>query len=878
MKHQSLSPLTPSLPFTIFIFFIKTSTISCGGSKYEACVPQNCGNQTIRYPFWIKNKQEPFCGYPGFELNCQNNNYPILQTPNNNYTIQEILYRWQTLRLSNTAVWNLKHDCWPPISNVSLEVDNFSVVSNGSDLYLLSNCSSLGENLLEYRIGCGEESRIGNGGLAMFGNDGNLGYGLQSCQTEVLAPVELVSGEVIRDYLSVLRRGFLVKWRAPDCSTCEDSGGRCGFDLVKLHFKCFCTDRPHSARCHRSVESVLSADSKYEACMPQNCGTGPNISYPFWILDKSEDFCGAKGFDVTCERNKPIYKTSGAHYLIEDISYDNQLFHLVNVEVLDTTCFAPQQNFSFDRSSLTFQSFNSDLLFFYNCSANVSISYPKRVVTCAFAANQTILNSFVTLVPRGKHYGFNALVPCESLVFAPVELTEENSSVIVETQDYAKLLTQGFSLEWSGPSCANCRSSGGTCGLNGSTVVCFCPDGAHSKHCNDVIPGGVVLVLSLLILTIRWRKKRNNVSYGISKNTSSDLERGSIYFGVSVFSYTELEEATNNFDASKELGDGGFGTVYHGILRDGREVAVKRLYEHNYKRVSQFMNEVEILTRLHHRNLVALYGCTSRQSKELLLVYEFIPNGTVADHLHGDRAKDAPLTWPIRMSIAIETAGALAYLHASDIIHRDVKTHNILVDDNFCVKVADFGLSRLFPTNVTHVSTAPQGTPGYVDPEYHQCYQLTDKSDVYSFGVVLIELISSMPAVDISRRRHEINLANWAINRIQNHAFNDLIDPSLGFQSDSSIERMAQSVSEVAFRCLQLEKEMRPTMEEVLEALKEIQEYKEEKSEGEATGKCMHPSPEGDHVVLLKNSKVPPSPDSVTGKFVSCSTTSFSSG
>ncbi|KAE9454346.1 hypothetical protein C3L33_13759, partial [Rhododendron williamsianum] len=514
------------------------------------------------------------------------------------------------------------------------------------------------------------------------------------------------------------------------------------------------------------VESVLSADSKYEACVPQNCGTGPNISYPFWILDKSEDFCRAKGFDVACERNKPIYKTSGAHYLIEDISYDNQSFHLVDVEVLDTTCFAPQQNFSFDRSSLTFQSSNSDLLFFYNCSANVSISYPKRVVTCAFAANQTILISFVALVPRGKHYGFNALVPCESLVFAPVELTEENSSVIVETQDYAKLLTQGFSLEWSEPSCANCRSSGGTCGLNGSTVVCFCPDGAHSKHCNDVIPGGVVLVLSLLILTIRWRKKRNNVPYGISKNTSSDLERGSIYFGVSVFSYTELEEATNNFDASKELGDGGFGTVYHGILRDGREVAVKRLYEHNYKKVTQFMNEVEILTRLHHRNLVALYGCTSCQSKELLLVYEFIPNGTVADHLH----------------------------------------------------------------------------------------------------------------VDISRRRQEINLANWAINRIQNHAFNELIDPSLGFQSDSSIERMAQSVSEVAFRCLQLEKEMRPTMEEVLEALKEIQEYKEEKSEGEATGKCMHPSPEGDHVVLLKNSKVLPSPDSVTGKFVSCSTTSFSSG
>ncbi|KAI5677437.1 hypothetical protein M9H77_08387 [Catharanthus roseus] len=146
----------------------------------------------------------------------------------------------------------------------------------------------------------------------------------------------------------------------------------------------------------------------------------------------------------------------------------------------------------------------------------------------------------------------------------------------------------------------------------------------------------------------------------------------------------------------------------------------------------------EVLTRLRHSNLVSLYGCTSRRSRELLLVYEYIPNGT-----------DQFLTWPIRMSIAIETANALAYLHASDIIHRDISC------------------SWLFPTDVSHVSTTPQGTPGYVDPEYNQCYQLMDKSDVYSFGIVLIKLISSMPAVDISRHRHEINLVNLAVNKIQ---------------------------------------------------------------------------------------------------------------
>lgn len=285
---------------------------------------------------------------------------------------------------------------------------------------------------------------------------------------------------------------------------------------------------------------------------------------------------------------------------------------------------------------------------------------------------------------------------------------------------------------------------------------------------------------------------------------------------------------------------------------------MKRLYENNYKRVGQFLNEVEILQRLRHPNLVILYGCTSRHSRELLLVYEYISNGTVADHLHGERAKPGSFTWPTRMKIAIETASALKYLHASEIIHRDVKTNNILLNDDFSVKVADFGLSRLFPTDVTHVSTAPQGTPGYVDPDYHQCYQLTSKSDVYSFGVVLIELISSMPAVDITRHRHEINLSNMAINKIQNHALHELVDHSLGFDSDHNVKRMIMAVAELAFQCLQNEKEMRPAMDEVLEILKGIE------SDGYNIVKIEEVGILADSIGLLKDKKTPLSPDSVT--------------
>ncbi|KAL7001105.1 hypothetical protein U1Q18_002258 [Sarracenia purpurea var. burkii] len=321
---------------------------------------------------------------------------------------------------------------------------------------------------------------------------------------------------------------------------------------------------------------------------------------------------------------------------------------------------------------------------------------------------------------------------------------------------------------------------------------------------------------------------------------------------------------------SSEFSQCGLCTVTcGGKLQDGREVAVKRLYEHNNKRQSQFLNEVEILARLRHRNLVSLYGCTTRHSRELLLVYEYIPNGTVANHLHDHRSKNHYLPWPVRLNIAVETAAALSYLHASDIIHRDVKTTNLLLDHNFSVKVADFGLSRLFPADVTHVTTAPQGTPGYVDPEYHRCYQLTDKSDVYSFGIVLIELISSLPAVDINRHRHEINLGKLAVKRIQNGEFGDLIDPLLGWESDSLIRKMAQSVAEIAFRCLQMERTMRPTMDEVLETLKEIQEYRDDDDDYDDDHveirrlQSLPPSSDGDDEVLLKNSKEPPPSDFV---------------
>ncbi|KAG8366654.1 hypothetical protein BUALT_Bualt17G0102100 [Buddleja alternifolia] len=463
-------------------------------------------------------------------------------------------------------------------------------------------------------------------------------------------------------------------------------------------------------------------------------------------------------------------------------------------------------------------------------------SYSERIQAYFGNYSNQTCNSFTVYYRNLETVGGGGSIPPECSV---IELPRSGTP---QSDELFGLLSAEFIVEWNvSADCSQCHERGGQCLTNNMNQFRCKREKSRLKLilATSISGGAFLLLLCTFVSYIIWRrKKRINEGYLLSRSISfdpspnSDIERESFYFVFPIFSYTELEKATNSFDSSKELGDGGFGTVYYGKLKDGREVAIKRLYEHNYKRVEQFLNEIKILTCLRHKNLVSLYGCTSRRSRELLVVYEYISNGTVADHLHGERAKESPLTWANRMSIAIETANALAYLHKSDIIHRDIKTNNILLDNNFCVKVADFGLSRLFPNDVTHISTAPQGTPGYVDPEYHQCYQLTDKSDVYSFGVVLIELISSMPAVDITRHRHEINLANLALDRIQRCAFDELIDSSLGYESDAEVRRMTTSVAELAFRCLQLEKDLRPSMDEVLDFLINIQSGEDGKCDG----------------------------------------------
>ncbi|XP_055810328.1 cysteine-rich receptor-like protein kinase 2 [Solanum dulcamara] len=335
-----------------------------------------------------------------------------------------------------------------------------------------------------------------------------------------------------------------------------------------------------------------------------------------------------------------------------------------------------------------------------------------------------------------------------------------------------------------------------------------------------VVSAVIVFVLGAIIVFYMWKNKQIQKK----RKGSNDVEKlvKTLNDSSLNFKYSTLEKATGSFDEANKLGQGGFGTVYKGVLQDGREIAVKRLFFNNKHRAADFYNEVNIISSVEHKNLVRLLGC-SCSGPESLLVYEFLPHQSL-DRFIFDPIKGKTLKWEKRFEIIIGTAEGLVYLHENNrtrIIHRDIKASNILLDSRLRAKIADFGLARSFQEDKSHISTAIAGTLGYMAPEYLAHGQLTEKADVYSFGVLLLEIVTGRQNNRSKNTEYSDSLISIAWQHFQHDRAEELFDPNLMLHNyhTNSVKKEVLRVVHVGLLCTQEVSGLRPSMSKALQML-----------------------------------------------------------
>ncbi|CAN1320358.1 Probable receptor-like serine/threonine-protein kinase At4g34500 [Linum perenne] len=345
------------------------------------------------------------------------------------------------------------------------------------------------------------------------------------------------------------------------------------------------------------------------------------------------------------------------------------------------------------------------------------------------------------------------------------------------------------------------------------------------KHSSGSIPLVSKEILEIKALDLEGQPQAKLVpdnAITITKVDDSLKKRGDEVVSVEGwgrwYSLMELEMATKGFAEENVIGEGGYGVVYRGVLTDGSVIAVKNLLNNKGQAEKEFKVEVEAIGKVRHKNLVGLIGYCADGSRRML-VYEYVENGNLEQWLHGIDGPVSPLSWDIRMKIAIGTAKGLAYLHEGlepKVVHRDVKSSNILLDAKWNPKVSDFGLAKLLGSESSYVTTRVMGTFGYVSPDYASTGMLNEGSDVYSFGVLLMEIITGRSPVDYTRPAGEMNMVDWFKGMVASRRGEELVDPLI--EVDPAPRALKRALL-VCLRCIDLDGSKRPKMGQIVHML-----------------------------------------------------------
>ncbi|CAB62031.1 putative protein [Arabidopsis thaliana] len=441
------------------------------------------------------------------------------------------------------------------------------------------------------------------------------------------------------------------------------------------------------------------------------------------------------------------------------------------------------------------------------CEVGKCLLELKRTQNSTLPPLLTAIEVFTVIdFPQSKTNEDDGLVPeflakMETLLFIDLRKNKLNGSIPNTLRDREKKGLQIF--------------------VDGDNTCLSCvPKNKFPMMIAALAASAIVVAILVLILIFVFTKKKWSTHMEVILPTmdimSKTISEQLIKTKRRRFAYSEVVEMTKKFE--KALGEGGFGIVYHGYLKNVEQVAVKVLSQSSSQGYKHFKAEVELLLRVHHINLVSLVGYCDEKD-HLALIYEYMPNGDLKDHLSGKQG-DSVLEWTTRLQIAVDVALGLEYLHYGcrpSMVHRDVKSTNILLDDQFMAKIADFGLSRSFKVgDESEISTVVAGTPGYLDPEYYRTSRLAEMSDVYSFGIVLLEIITNQRVFD--QARGKIHITEWVAFMLNRGDITRIVDPNLHGEYNS---RSVWRAVELAMSCANPSSEYRPNMSQVVIELKE---------------------------------------------------------
>ncbi|GLT89085.1 hypothetical protein SLE2022_070850 [Rubroshorea leprosula] len=606
-----------------------------------------------------------------------------------------------------------------------------------------------------------------------------------------------------------------------------------------------------------AVLLLTSANLALSATRCPDCGSTP-VPYPL----STGPACGDQSYKIRCNASTLFFDSVNNSYPITSISPSIQRLVIQPASLLPNTCVTSDLRFQGLQlnNSLPFNVTSSNTILYLNCtqtllnsplncsSASLCHSYINGTSGAAPCENAPICCTFGT---GGSSTAYSILVR-DSGCRAYTSFVNLNPELPVN-----RWPEPGLEIEWVSPPEPVCSSQAdcdrnSTCGpdpASNGVNRCFCNSGLTwdpiQGACVDEVTcqsqgncggtdrtaliagltaglGGALALTTVAFLLYKRHRRIIEAQERLTREREAILNANNGGRAAKVFTGKEIKKATNNFARDCILGAGGYGEVYKGTLANGTVVAVKSAKLGNAKGTDQVLNEVRILCQVNHRSLVRLLGCCV-ELEQPIMVYEYIENGNLFDHIRGRNAGvRSQLTWRRRLQVAHDTAEGLAYLHFSavpPIYHRDVKSSNILLDENLNGKVSDFGLSRLAQTDMSHISTCAQGTLGYLDPEYYRNYQLTDKSDVYSFGVVLLELLTSQKAIDFNRDADDVNLAVYVQRMAEEERLLEVVDPMLKEKASPLEVDTMKALGFLALSCLEERRQNRPSMKEVAEEI-----------------------------------------------------------